>query len=161
MDLDVDLSDLDPRLLRLTYASRAAEWLSRDDLREIAHQAKARNRRLGVSGLLLYVEGDFLQVLEGPAAAVEQLFEMIEADPRNKWVTRLSTERILRRAFEDWSMGCFEVGLEDIEGEAFFILDSGQPRVRPRFSGDFTVFLEQFYARNRARGQIDDFARAL
>jgi hypothetical protein len=157
----VDLSDLDPRLLRLTYASRAAEWLSRDDLREIAHAAKTRNRKLGVSGLLLYVEGDFLQVLEGPAAAVEQLFEMIEADPRNKWVTRLSTERILRRAFEEWTMGCFEVGLDDIEGEAFFILDSEQPRVRPRFTGDFTVFLEQFYARNRARGQIDDFARAV
>jgi hypothetical protein len=158
---DVDLSDLDPRLLRLTYASRAAEWLSREDLREIAHQAKTRNRQFGITGLLLYVEGDFLQVLEGPAAPVEQIFEMIESDPRNKWVTRLSTERILRRAFEEWTMGCFEVGLQDIEGEAFFILDSDRPRVRPRFSGDFTVFLEQFYARNRARGQIDDFARAL
>lgn len=157
----LDLADLDPRLLRLTYASRAAEWLSREDLREIARAAQTRNRKLGVTGLLLYVEGDFLQVLEGPASAVDRLYELIENDPRNKWVTRLSTERIIRRAFEDWSMGCFEVGLDDIAGEAFFILDSDRPRVRPRFSGDFSVFLEQFYARNRARGQVDDFARAL
>ena len=101
----MDLSDFDPRLLRLTYASRAAEWLSRQDLREIARAAQARNRKLGVTGLLLYVEGDFLQVLEGPAGAVERLYETIENDPRNKWVTRLSTERILRRAFEEWALG--------------------------------------------------------
>ena len=157
----MDLSSLDPRLLRLTYASRAAEWLSRGDLRQIAETAQQRNRALGITGLLLYVEGDFLQVLEGPGSAVESVYAAIETDPRNKWVTRLSTERILRRAFEDWSMGCFEVGLEDIDGESFFILDSAEPRIRPRFTGDFSVFLEQFYARNRARMQLADFARAI
>jgi hypothetical protein len=157
----VDLSSLDPRLLRLTYASRAADWLSREDLRQIAQTAQERNRQLGLTGLLLYVEGDFIQVLEGPGSAVEKVYDMIEKDPRNRWVTRLSTERILRRAFEDWSMGCFEVGLDEMDGESFFILDSAEPRVRPRFSGDFSVFLEQFYARNRARMRSDDFARAL
>lgn len=156
----MDLSSLDPRLLRLTYASRAAEWLSREDLRQIADTAQNRNRSLGLTGLLLYVEGDFIQVLEGPGAAVEKVYESIENDPRNKWVTRLSTERILRRAFEDWSMGCFEVGLHEVDGESFFILDSAEPRVRPRFSGDFSIFLEQFYARNRARMQLADFAKA-
>lgn len=157
----MELADLDPRLLRLTYASRAADWLSRDDLRSIAQSAQRRNRDAGLTGLLLYVAGDFLQVIEGAPTMVEKLYETIEADPRNRWVTRLATERILRRAFADWHMGCFEVGLEQIEGDAFFILDSGSPRVRPRFSGDFTVFLDQFYARNQARGASPDFAQAL
>ena len=160
----MELSDLDPRLLRLTYASRAAEGLSCADLSAIAREAQSRNAMLGVTGLLLYVDGDFLQVLEGPGGAVERLYEMIEKDARNKWVTRLSTERVLRRAFEDWSMGCFEIGLEEIalEGEeAFFVIDEETPRIRPRFSGEFTVFLEQFYARNRARGKLPEFARAL
>ncbi len=160
----MELSDFDPRLLRLTYASRAAEGLDREDLAAIAREAQARNRGLGITGLLLYVEGDFLQVLEGPGADVERLYEMIEADPRNKWVTRLSTERILRRAFEGWSMGCFEVDVADLETggcDAFFVLDNEAPKVRPRFTGDFTVFLEQFYARNRARGTLPEFARAL
>jgi hypothetical protein len=57
-------------------------------------------------------------------------------------------------------MGCFEVGLEQIEGDSFFLLDTAAPRVRPRFSGDFSVFLTQFYARNRALGHIGDFAHA-
>ena len=160
----MDLSDFDPRLLRLTYASRAADGLHREDLAAIAREAQSRNRKLGITGLLLYVEGDFLQVLEGPGAAVERLYELIEQDPRNKWVTRLSTERILRRAFEDWSMGCFEIGLAEIAedgGDAFFVLDGETPKIRPRFTGDFTVFLEQFYERNRARGALPDFARAL
>jgi hypothetical protein len=157
----LDLASFDPRLLRLTYASRAADWLTRHDLRAIAESAQRHNRARGLTGLLLYVEGDFLQVIEGPGAAVEQLYETIEADPRNTWVTRLATERILRRAFADWSMGCFEIGLTEIEGDAFFLLDAEAPRVRPRFSGDFTVFLDQFYARNRARGLTPDFARAI
>ncbi|SEA30701.1 BLUF domain-containing protein [Rubrimonas cliftonensis] len=157
----MDLTDFDPRLLRLTYASRAVEWLSRDDLRAIADSAQKRNRAMGLTGLLLYVDGDFLQILEGAGGAVEQLFEMIENDPRNRWVTRLSTERVLRRAFADWSMGCFELGLKQIEGDHFFVLDCETPRIRPRFSGDFSVFLEQFYARNQALGRVADFARAV
>ena len=157
----VDFSDFDPRLLRLTYASRAVEGLTRADLHAIAAEAQRRNRKLGITGLLLYVDSDFLQVLEGPGAAVERLYEMIEKDPRNKWVTRLSTERILRRAFEDWSMGCFEVGLDEMDEELFFVIDGDAPKVRPRFNGDFTVFLEQFYERNRARGKLPDFARAV
>lgn len=157
----MELADLDPRLLRLTYASRAADWLKRDDLRAIAASAQRKNRMAGLTGLLLYVGGDFLQIIEGPPDAVESLFELIEEDDRNQHVTRLSTERILRRAFADWSMGCFEIGLEQLEGDSFFVLDSDSPRVRPRFSGDFSVFLSQFYARNRTRGATPDFAAAV
>lgn len=157
----MDLSTLDPRLLRLTYASRAVEWLSREDLRDIAASAQKRNRALGLTGVLLYVRGEFLQILEGHAEAVEQLFEMIENDPRNRWVTRLATERVLRRAFAEWSMGCFELDPDDI-GEDFFIThDAGNRRLRPRFSGDFSVFLDQFYARNLPRGVAPEFARAV
>jgi hypothetical protein len=100
-------------------------------------------------------------VIEGPPDAVESLFERIEQDARNEHVTRLSTERILRRAFADWSMGCFQVGMEQLEGDAFFMLDTDAPKVRPRFSGDFSVFLGQFYDRNRARGVTPDFATAV
>jgi hypothetical protein len=157
----LDLSDLDPRLLRLTYASRAAEGLTREDLSDIARRAQARNAGLGITGLLLYVDGDFLQILEGPGGPVEAMFERIEQDPRNRWVTRLATERILRRAFGDWSMGCFAVGPDTLDETHFFRLESERTRVRPRFTGDFTVFLDQFYARNRARGLLAEFASAV
>lgn len=156
----MDLSDLDPRLLRLTYASRAAEGLDRAALGDIARKAQANNARRGITGLLLHVDGDFLQILEGPGAAIEGMFETIERDPRNRWVTRLATERILRRAFADWSMGCFEIGPEALAGDAFFRFDAEGPRVRPRFTGDFSIFLHQFYARNRARGLVPEFAPA-
>jgi hypothetical protein len=157
----VDLHDLDPRLLRLTYASRAADGLTRDDLRDIARTAQERNRKAGVTGLLLHVDGDFLQILEGPAATIERLYERIEADPRNRWVTRLATERVLRRAFEDWAMGCFDIDASQPSHEPFIALEADPPRLRPRFTGDFTVFLEQFYARNRLRGRAEEFASAI
>jgi hypothetical protein len=157
----LDLTDLDPRLLRLTYASRAADWLTRADLRDIARTAQTRNRALGVTGLLLHVDGDFLQILEGPAGQVEGLFERIEADPRNRWVTRLATERVLRRAFEDWAMGCFDIDAGSLDDDPFIAFEADPPRLRPRFNGDFSVFLDQFYARNRLRGRAEEFASAV
>jgi hypothetical protein len=157
----VDLLDLDPRLLRLTYASRASWPLSREDLSQLAQQARRRNRRLHVTGLLLYMDREFLQVLEGPAAAVEAVFDSIERDPRNMWVTRLSAERVLRRAFGQWAMGCFELRPQTGVEPVLEPCDGGDapPRVRPRSAGDFSVFLDQFYARNRARGGAPGFAR--
>lgn len=157
----MDLADLDPRLVRITCAGRAVSSLTRDDLGDIAAHGQRHSRTQGLSGLLLYIEGDFLQVLEGPRSAVERLYEAIEADPRHQWVTRLATERILRRAFGDWSMGCCGAGLRAGEGDAFFVLDPAAPRVRPRFNGDFLVFLRQFCACEHTRGRDGGFARTL
>lgn len=92
-------------LVRLMYASRAAESVNQDELVAILKKSKANNPGLGVTGVLCFSSGIFLQVLEGGRSAVSSLYNRIAADPRHRDVEILSYEEIGERRFAGWSMG--------------------------------------------------------
>jgi hypothetical protein len=92
-------------LVQLVYASRANQEFSVPQLSELLSDARARNTRVGVTGLLLYHERSFLQLLEGAAESVDATFRRIEQDPRHCDVHVLLRGRVFAREFEGWSMG--------------------------------------------------------
>jgi len=92
-------------LVRLMYASRAVDKIDQDALVAILRKSKANNPSQGVTGVLCYSGGIFLQVLEGGRSAVNQLYARIVADPRHQQVELLSYEEIGERRFAGWSMG--------------------------------------------------------
>jgi hypothetical protein len=92
-------------LVRLMYVSRAVPALDHDELLAIVRKSKADNPRLGITGLLCYSEGVFLQVLEGGRGAVNQLYNRIVGDPRHTQVELLSYAEIGERRFAGWAMG--------------------------------------------------------
>lgn len=92
-------------LIQLIYYSTAQREMSEADLLALLATSRERNARLGITGMLLYGGGVFLQVLEGPAAAVEQLYTRLARDPRHHGLIELERERIAARSFPDWSMG--------------------------------------------------------
>ena len=92
-------------LVRLMYASRATGEISSDDLSAILRKSKANNPEQGITGVLCYSEGVFLQVLEGGRAAISALYNKIINDPRHRDVMLLSFEEIAERGFASWSMG--------------------------------------------------------
>ena len=94
-------------LVRLLYASRAAESVDADALGAILKTSKARNAATGVTGVLCHCANAriFLQVLEGGRAAVSALYNRIAQDARHREVTLLSYEEIGERSFSGWSMG--------------------------------------------------------
>ncbi len=114
-------------LMHIIYASAATDKFGRDELVEILEQARPRNGALGVSGMLLYINGSFLQILEGPPAQVEPLFEKISTDKRHTNVVTIIRESIAKRDFDGWSMGFADVNeadLASIDGlEDFFGTD--------------------------------------
>lgn len=73
-------------------------------VQKILASSRINNSRVGVTGALLFNEGLFAQVLEGPLAAVEQIFEVIQRDPRHSDVVVLQTGMDEKRDFPDWSM---------------------------------------------------------
>ena len=97
-------------LVRLMYASRAAESVNQDELVAILKKSKANNPSLGVTGVLCFSSGIFLQVLEGGRSAVSALYNRIAADPRHHRVELLSYEEIGERRFAGWSMGQVNLG---------------------------------------------------
>jgi len=92
-------------LVRLMYASRAAPSVDQDELLAILRQSRTNNPGNGITGLLCYSGGIFIQALEGGRAQVNQLYNRLAADPRHCDVTLLSYEEIGERRFTGWSMG--------------------------------------------------------
>ena len=92
-------------LVRLMYASRAVPALDQEELVTILRQSKANNPGTGVTGVLCYSGGIFLQVLEGGRSAVNKLYNRIGADTRHTDVELLLYEEIGERRFASWSMG--------------------------------------------------------
>ncbi len=92
-------------LVRLLYASRAAEGTNTDALAAILKKSKAANPAEGITGVLCFSGGIFLQALEGGRMQVNRLYGRIVADPRHRDVVLLSYEEIDERMFAGWSMG--------------------------------------------------------
>jgi hypothetical protein len=84
-------------------------------LADILRTSQKNNARDGLTGMLLYADGNFLQVLEGPPEAVEQTFARIELDPRHSHVIVMSDEPTTQRDFADWSMGLRRLGAQEAE----------------------------------------------
>jgi hypothetical protein len=94
-------------LVRLLYASRAAESVDPDALAAILKHSKAHNPSIGVTGVLCFClnAGVFMQVLEGGRSQVSRLYNTIARDSRHADVELLSYEEIGERSFSGWAMG--------------------------------------------------------
>ena len=95
----------DDRLISLVYISTATAPLDDAALHGILTRARENNARLDVTGMLLYREGQFVQILEGASGAVHDLADEIRADPRHTDMSVILDEPIEAREFSDWSMG--------------------------------------------------------
>jgi hypothetical protein len=91
-------------LVRLLYASRAVDP-SPDVIEDILAQSRQFNPSCGITGILCYGGGIFLQALEGGRMAVSDLYGHIQKDPRHKDVVLLHYEEISERRFGGWTMG--------------------------------------------------------
>lgn len=92
-------------MLSMVYVSFATVPFSDADLDALLAKSRANNVRDGISGMLLYRDGDFLQLLEGPEDKVRAAFERIGRDNRHGRVMVLDESTIEAPAFGDWSMG--------------------------------------------------------
>ncbi len=102
----------------LAYESQASVPLTTPDLLDLLGRSRTKNARLGITGILLYRRGRFLQVLEGPRAQVDELYATIAADSRHQEVSTVLVEDRRERRFPDWTMGFADVDgdLGDVEG---------------------------------------------
>ena len=102
-------------LIHLIYASSAVGTPGDDLLADVLRASRRNNARAGVTGMLLYTDGSFFQVLEGPESAVDAAFATIAADPRHARAVTIIRERIVRRAFGEWSMGYVTATARELE----------------------------------------------
>lgn len=93
------------QLIHLVYASVATQPFSSQELTALLEKSRAANERAGITGMLLYAEGSFFQVLEGEPSAIDAVVAKIHSDPRHTNLIVIIREPIPRRSFDEWSMG--------------------------------------------------------
>ena len=100
-------------LMHLIYLS---DLVGRDEsvLPAIVASAVRNNQKNGVTGMLLYADGNFLQVIEGESAAVQETFQHINQDTRHSNITVLLEEPLDARHFSQWSMGYTWLNAQDV-----------------------------------------------
>lgn len=93
------------KFYKLIYVSSSRFMLEEGELEDILKTSRKNNNALNITGLLLYHEGNFIQILEGDKEKVEALYNKILYDPRHVGVIRLLEEYADERDFPEWSMG--------------------------------------------------------
>ena len=118
-------------LYHLGYVSTEAVKFSDEALIALLTEARNANTGRNVTGLLLYREGSFYQVLEGSESEVMATFHDIESDPRHKEVRLLFSGETESREFADWQMGFLNldgIDLETLSGFSDFMTRDAEPR---------------------------------
>jgi hypothetical protein len=93
----------------MLYMSTAVKPMRYDDFSALLQQCRDSNDKHGITGMLLYQNGTFMQMLEGERQVVLDLYDKILKDGRHTGVHTVLTGNIEKRNFEDWSMGFFNM----------------------------------------------------
>lgn len=94
-----------PALHTIAYVSTATHLLSVAALDALLADARAFNLARGITGVLLYHEGNFMQCIEGPPEALREVYARICRSPQHKDIIELLNQSTLERSFSDWHMG--------------------------------------------------------
>jgi hypothetical protein len=120
----------------LVYVSAAVTWFSDAELRALLRGARRHNEQAGITGLLLYKDGNFMQALEGEEAAVLGLYARLQSDRRHRGVLTLDSGHAEARQFPDWSMAFHDLSTGRgamPEGYSRFL---DEPLNSPAFAGE-------------------------
>ena len=123
-------------MFSLVYVSSATLPFSGEDLRALLATCRKNNAALGITGMLLYKDGNFMQVLEGDEGAVRGLYARIEADSRHRGEITLQEGFTEGRQFPDWSMGFRDLNAPEERSTPGYSEFLNAPLTGREFSGD-------------------------
>ena len=89
--------------------------MSDDNLKGLLTKSRLNNERKNVTGMLLYLDPFFIQILEGEEAIVNESFNIIKQDSRHQKVTLIYKKPIEERSFPNWTMGFNKISDENVE----------------------------------------------
>ncbi|ASP22663.1 sensors of blue-light using FAD [Antarctobacter heliothermus] len=142
---------------RLIYLSSAVRLATRDDLAQILGAARRNNRRDGVTGLLMYHDGTFLQILEGEETAVDRVFERIARNDLHRGVQSLPSSQVHERLFADWTMAFARPDAlcvnDDLGAKAFVAVRQDLDRIEASDKRAAT-FVRRFFSTFRDLGSL-------
>lgn len=132
-------------MIRLLYVSNTSQYLEQGVIDGILAASRANNEKLGVTGILLHLDGAFMQVLEGEKNKIISLYEKICQDPRH-WNTHVLVIREGEPVFKDWSMGFHRLDESRSDENTFAITKAALKRkIDPSTGPELLTLLKTFY----------------
>jgi Sensors of blue-light using FAD len=113
----------------LVYTSVANQKMSDEHLKALLKKARKKNEQLNITGMLLYLDPYFIQVLEGEEATISGVFDTIKEDKRHDKVSIIYKKPAEERCFDNWTMGFNKVENENmaaIDGFSEFLQQPNQ-----------------------------------
>ena len=104
LTIDEVIALLEESTYHVLYRSRATQAPTETDLLALLDWSRTYNAQQQITGLLLYSDGRFVQLFEGPESAVQALYARIQQDPRHTQVVTVSDGPAPQRWFADWHM---------------------------------------------------------
>jgi hypothetical protein len=95
---------MDP-IIQLAYISKETHTLPKEAVKKILEESVNNNSSKHITGMLIFYNGTFLQVLEGHKKLVTDLYDNLKKDARHKNLLLLYTNPIKSPDFSSWSMG--------------------------------------------------------
>ena len=133
---------------QLLYASNTSRDLADSVLDDILTSSRKNNPKAGITGVLLYIDGGFMQVLEGDGPALSETYARICKDRRH-WNTTVLLDRDAPRAFSEWSMGFTRPSSETDSGGMFTLTcDAISGKLRADAPAVIMTLLQTFYRIN-------------
>jgi len=149
-------------MIRLIYMSHAVKPFSTEELMALLRQCRMANAEQGITGVLLYFNECFLQVLEGKEEAVQKTFQKLRRDPRHRNIIELEKSNISERLFPDWSMGFEELDISqladlNIDGLNTFFSESastGQSELNQKLLGSLMAHFKNAYQKRKSHEEL-------
>ncbi len=127
-------------MYHLAYFSTSTQHFSENDLNELLVTSQKNNQQINITGILLFIEGCFLQILEGNKDTVQTLYKKVKEDTRHDDVIKIFDGEKQERSFDKWSMGFKnlpfidykkQTGFEDLSNQDFIdnVIKKGHPKV--------------------------------
>jgi len=94
-------------MYQLIYISSATKSLAREEFLELVAHSKSKNTAMGITGILMFKDGNFMQVLEGKQELIAKLYSTIKVDSRHTLVSIIQEGLINLREYPGWSSTYF------------------------------------------------------
>lgn len=135
-------------MLRMLYVSGASAPMSDADIQDILAASRRNNQRDGITGMLLWADGVFIQVLEGEPQMVRSVYRRIQADDRHRNLMLVLEQEADNRMFSQWSMGFKQLDSEKAVDQKLFQISRNTLADRI-VSNDDGLFLDTILAFSR------------
>jgi Sensors of blue-light using FAD len=132
----------------IAYFSSALEKYSDEDLKLLLQKSRNNNTQLGITGILMYYDGSFAQVLEGEYEEVNKIYQKISNDKRHRHIIKMKEGFGDNRIFPDWSMAFHTIKTEnflDISGFKLFVYKEIFPNLEMDENNPIWIVLKAFF----------------